>query len=162
MNLRPQHTHSWLSCRDACTFAGTFLLDIFDHYVSEYGFFIVGALESLAIGWVWGWHEVQARCGTKCALFSKPLWTPYRQCCCILLVLTFLPLPGGCHIARCVLCSAALERNIAVSAVLRVLSPPGTRCTLAQPGLAASSGFGCRSLCAAAYVDASEAARFAG
>ena len=128
VHLQLHCTRPQWSNPNACVLAGTFLLDIFDHYVSEYGFFIVGALESLAIGWVWGWHEVQARCGTKCA--SAAPWNPVLT---VLLHLAsiFLPLPGGCHVARCVLCSTACARKIAVSAALRMLSLPGPGCAFA-------------------------------
>ena len=47
--------------------AGRTLFDNFDHYVTAYGFFLVGALESIAIGWVWGWQETKSRYGALCA-----------------------------------------------------------------------------------------------
>lgn len=46
---------------------GFALLDIFDHYIINYGLFLTGALEAYAVAWVWGWYEISKKCGQRCA-----------------------------------------------------------------------------------------------
>ena len=50
--------------------------------MAAYGFFIVGALEAFAVGWVWGWSELRERCGKLCA-FAFELASCVRDAACL-------------------------------------------------------------------------------
>eukprot|EP00892_Ulva_mutabilis_P009295 jgi/Ulvmu1/6738/UM030_0073.1 len=39
------------------------LLDIFDHYIINYGLFVTGALEAFTVSWIWGWAETKQKLG---------------------------------------------------------------------------------------------------
>lgn len=43
------------------------LLDVFDHYIINYGLFVTGSLEALTVSWIWGFKETREKCGRACA-----------------------------------------------------------------------------------------------
>ena len=50
------------------------LLDVFDHYIINYGLFVTGSLEALTVSWIWGWQETKEKCGRACdSLLTLPL-----------------------------------------------------------------------------------------
>lgn len=49
---------------------GHALIDLFDHYVINYGLLFTGALEAYTVSWVWGWEETAKKCGRLCALLT--------------------------------------------------------------------------------------------
>eukprot|EP00892_Ulva_mutabilis_P009294 jgi/Ulvmu1/6737/UM030_0072.1 len=44
------------------------LLGAVDHYIVNYGLFVTGALEAVAVSWVWGYRETKQKCGRASAL----------------------------------------------------------------------------------------------
>ena len=49
---------------EPCFDAGTYLVDICDHYIYNLILLLVTALESFAIAWAgWSWHEIAKRHG---------------------------------------------------------------------------------------------------
>jgi SNF family Na+-dependent transporter len=40
------------------------LIDAFDHYLTNYGMFLAGALEAYTVAWIWGWQEISKKCGS--------------------------------------------------------------------------------------------------
>ena len=55
------------------------LLDVFDHYIINYGLFVTGALEAFAVSWVWGWKETKEKLGFMYGA-APPTYRPHGSC----------------------------------------------------------------------------------
>ena len=57
------------------------LLDAFDHYIINYGLFLTGALEAYVVSWVWGFYEIEQKCGWRCGAAACCV-AYHRYVCC--------------------------------------------------------------------------------